>query len=137
MPTFYRPANRRNELGSVVWNPKANAVLADFSRGNLFETNDSAVIQRLQELGYPTVEEYEDNKHRPQYSPPAPQPPPHELKPQPPVTREPQQREVKAPPIPPKAKATVIVKKGAAVKLKKRTAPSPDSMDADVSPSER
>ena len=136
MPTFYRPANRRHDLGSVVWNPKANAVLADFSRGNLFETNDSAVIQRLQELGYPTVEEYEDNKHRPQHSPPAPQPP-HELKPQPPVTREPQQREVKAPPIPPKAKAPVIVKKGAAVKLKKRPAPSPDSMDADVSPSER
>lgn len=127
MPTFYRPANRRQELGSVVWNPKANAVLADFSQGNLFKTDDSYVIQKLRELGYPTVEDYETSTN-------APSPPPHELKPQPAARVEKPQQPAAAPP-PPKGKAPV--KKGA-VQLKKRTAPSsPDSMDSDVSPSKR
>ena len=120
MPTFYRPANKRQELAAVVWNPRANAALADFSLGNKFETSDPYVIQELTRLGYPTVEGYEAS-----LAPPPPSPPPHELKPQP-VKKAVTQ-----------AKSSPPAKKGPS-KLKKRSpAPQPpESMDTeDVSPS--
>lgn len=56
--TFYRPAVReaREALGAVVWNPQANAPLADFSlAGGKFETEDPKVVAKLRELGYPEV----------------------------------------------------------------------------------
>lgn len=58
MITFYRPGTKeaREQLGSVVWNPEANAPLADFTlAGGKFDTDDPKVIAKLRELGYPEV----------------------------------------------------------------------------------
>jgi hypothetical protein len=58
MVTFYRPITReaRESLGAVVWNPQANAPLADFSlAGGKFDTDDPKVISKLRELGYPEL----------------------------------------------------------------------------------
>lgn len=58
MITFYRPGTKeaREQLGSVVWNPQANAPLADFTlAGGKFDTDDPKVIAKLRELGYPEV----------------------------------------------------------------------------------
>lgn len=58
MVTFYRPTSKeaRERFGAVVWNPQANAPLADFSlAGGKFDTDDPKVISRLRELGYPEV----------------------------------------------------------------------------------
>ncbi len=124
MPTFYRPSAKRAELAAVVWNPRANAVLADFSQGNKFQTDDPYVIQKLRELGYPTVEDYEDGL-APPTSPPAPLRP-HELQP----------RVVKAPVVQVKGKSPV--KKGPALKKRTVVPQGPADMDTDdVSPSKR
>ena len=124
MPTFYRPANRRHELAAVVWNPRANAQLADFITGNLFTTEDPYVIQELRKLGYPTVEDYEAQQAAPQIPPP-----PHVLQATPVV-----QKPVVQKTVPPKAPAK---KAGVKPTLKKRASPQPpESMDTDVSPSD-
>lgn len=68
MVTFYRPATReaREHLGAVVWNPQANAPLADFSlAGGKFETDDPKVIKRLRELGYPELDTGEEPPEKP------------------------------------------------------------------------
>jgi hypothetical protein len=68
MVTFYRPGTReaREELGAVVWNPQANAPLADFSlAGGKFDTDDPKVINRLRELGYPELKSEEDLPKKP------------------------------------------------------------------------
>ena len=127
MPTFYRPANKRQELASVVWNPRANAQLADFLTGNQFQTDDPYVIQKLRELGYPTVEDYEAQQAGEPLQPPVA---PHVLVP-------------KAPPphaVAPKVTVKASGKKvGVKPALKKRKASPqhPESMDTeDVSPSQ-
>lgn len=113
MPTFYRPANKRAQFAAVVWNPKANAPLAEFGQDNTFTTEDPFVISELKKLGYPTVEEYEATQEAPSAPPPLP------TKPKP-------------------AAATPAKKQPVEAKRSlKRRAPAPqatDSMDSDVSP---
>lgn len=68
MITFYRPVSKeaREQLGAVVWNPEANAPLADFSlAGGKFDTEDPKVIKRLRELGYPELGSGESSPQKP------------------------------------------------------------------------
>jgi len=41
----------RSNLETIVWNPKTNSPLADFSEGH-FTTDDPEVADKLRELGY-------------------------------------------------------------------------------------
>lgn len=41
----------RSSLSTIVWNPKTDSLLADFTEGH-FTTDDPVVAKKLRELGY-------------------------------------------------------------------------------------